>query len=61
MPLIENKWIKYLVVDGILLVCIWIFGLKGLVPIKWKIFFSLSAIFGSWLYIEGYMTNLRRR
>lgn len=61
MALIENKWMKYIVADGILLVCIWVFGLKDLVSWKWKVLFSFGALFGSWLYLEGYMTNIRRR
>ena len=61
MPLIENKWMKYIVVNGILLAMIWLLGLRSLVTIKWKIIFSLGALLGSWLYIEGYMTQFRRR
>lgn len=61
MALIENKLIKYVLVLSILGALIWIGGNIADVSIGWKIKYSIGAAIGAFLYIEGYLTNLRQR
>lgn len=63
MPLIENKWLKYPVALIPLMLVIWKFGI--LAPFKWKIVFSVIAVFAVFIYIEEYVqldaVRFRRR
>lgn len=60
MPLIENKILQYVLVIGLLWACIWFGDFVG-ISLGYKLLFMIGSALGAFLYLEGYLTKLRRR